>query len=187
MEGGHRVPGIFYWPGQIPEGQTSGTLLSSMDLLPLFGGVAGVDIPKDRKLDEKDIIDILKGTTTKSPHEFIYYYNGTNLQAVRKGKWKLHLPRTIADQPFWSKVANSNQDKGFITLDDYVLFNLDVDLGEKINVADQHPEVLKMLKEQAQVIREELGDVHVIGSDQRVPNLVNPQERIIENVRNIED
>jgi arylsulfatase A-like enzyme len=183
MEGGHRVPGIFYWLGQIPGHQTSGTLLSSMDLLPLFCGIAGVDIPKDRKSDGKNIIDILKGETTKSPHEFIYYYNGTNLQAVRKGKWKLHLPRALADQPFWSKKKKTNQDMGFISLDDYVLFNLDDDLGEKINVADQHPEVVNRLKEQAQIIRQELGDVHVIGSYQRVINLVDPQERDFENTR----
>lgn len=183
MEGGHRVPGIFYWPGHIPAGQTSNTLISSMDLLPLFCSVAGVEVPQDRKIDGKNIIDILKGKTKKSPHEFIYYYNGTNLQAVRKGKWKFHLPRTLADQPFWSKKANSNQDKGFITLDSYVLFNLEDDLGEKNNVADQYPEVVAMLKKQAQIIREELGDVHVIGSDQRVPNLMDPQERVIENIR----
>lgn len=177
MEGGHRVPGIFYWPDEIPAGQTSNTLISSMDLLPLFCGLAGVDVPADRKIDGKNILDILKGKATESPHEFTYYYNGTNLQAVRKGKWKLHLPRAVKDQPFWSKKGHPKVDKGFITLDEYVLFDLEQDLGEKTNVADQHPEVVAMLKEQVEVIRAELGDVNVIGSDQRVPDLEEPQER----------
>lgn len=177
MEGGHRVPGIFYWPGHIPAGQTSNTLISSMDLLPLFCGLAGVDLPKDRKIDGKNIMDILKGKSTKSPHEYTYYYNGLNLQAVRKGNWKLHLPRTIEDQPFWSKVTNPRVNKGFLTLDKNVLFNLETDIGEKIDVADQHPEIVKMLLKQADIIRAELGDVHVIGSDQRVPKLEDPQSR----------
>ena len=68
-----------------------------------------------------------------------------------------------------------------------MLYNLGKDLGEKNNVADQYPEVVEILKEQAQIIRKELGDVHVIGRDQRVPNLVDPQERIIENIRTNKD
>lgn len=177
MEGGHRVPAIFYWPGEIPAGQTSNTLISSMDLLPLFCDVAGVDVPKDRKIDGKNILDLLKGNTTKSPHEFTYYYNGTNLQAIRKGKWKLHLPRTVGDQPFWSKKGHPKVDKGFITLDEYLLFDLENDLAEKLNLADQHPEVVAMLKKQSEIIRVELGDVGIIGTDQRVPELDAPQER----------
>lgn len=177
MEGGHRVPGIFYWPGIIPAGQISNTLISSMDLLPLFCEVAGVEVPQDRVIDGKNILDILKGSDSTSPHEFTYYYNGTNLQAVRKGPWKLHIPRGVEDQPFWSKKGHPLVDKGFITLDEYMLYNLDDDLGEEVNVADQYPEVVTMLKTQAEIIRAELGDVNVIGTDQRVPDLKDPQER----------
>lgn len=177
MEGGHRVPGIFYWPKGIPAGQTSSTLISSMDLLPLFCDVAGVDLPEDRKIDGKNILDILQGKTTESPHEYTYYYNGTNLQAIRSGKWKLHLPRTIQDQPFWSKKEHPKVDKGYVTLDEYVLNNLETDLAEKIDVSDQYPEMVARLKKESEIIRVELGDVHVIGTDQRVPNLERPQER----------
>ena len=176
MEGGHRVPGIFCWPNQIPAGQVSNTLISSLDLLPLFCNVAGVDIPKDRKIDGKNILNILKNNSTTSPHEYTYYYNGTNLQAIRKGDWKLHLPRTKADQPFWSKKEHRKVDKGFVTLDKNVLFHLKNDVEEKNDVADQHPEVVTMLLKQAELIRAELGDVDVIGTDQRVPNLKEPQE-----------
>lgn len=177
MEGGHRVPGIFYWPGQIPAGQISNTLMSSMDLVPLFCDLAGAELPKDRKIDGKNILSILKGETIQSPHEFTYYYNGTNLQAIRKGKWKLHLPRSAKDQPFWSKTGHPKVDKGYISLDEYVLNNLEDDLAEKVNVAENHPEVVTMLRRQAEAIRAELGDINVIGTDQRVPNLKEPQER----------
>ena len=103
MEGGHRVPGIFRWPGKIPPKQVSDVTLTSMDLLPLFCELAGVKQPSDRKIDGKNILPILQGKETATPHKFLYYYNGTNLQAVREGNWKLHLPRTAKDQPFWSK------------------------------------------------------------------------------------
>ncbi len=177
MEGGHRVPGILRWPGKIPSGQVSNTTMTSMDLLPLFCGLAGVELPSDRKIDGKNILPVLPGKTTKSPHEFLYYYNGTNLQAVREGDWKLHLPRTGADQPFWSKPKKRTSRKGFVTLKEYRLFNLKNDVGEKQNVANRYPEVVARLQKQAETIRAELGDVRTTGTDQRKINLVDPQER----------
>lgn len=175
MEGGHRVPGIFRWPGKIPAGQVSNTTITSMDLLPLFCELAGVEPPDDRTIDGKTILPILKGEATATPHEFLYYYNGTNLQAVREGNWKLHLPRTARDQPFWSKKPSKT--KGFVTLDEPQLFDLTNDLGEQRNVADRHPDVVTRLLMQAETIRAELGDVNTTGTDQRAINLVDPQER----------
>jgi arylsulfatase A-like enzyme len=177
MEGGHRVPGIFRWPGQIAPDVTMDATVSSMDLLPLFCDLAGVASPTDRIIDGKNIADILRGKSTVSPHEFIYYYNGTSLQAVRRGPWKLHLPRTLADQPFWAKRQGGNPKKIYLTLDKPMLFNLDLDVGEKKNVAAQYPERVASLLQEAYRIRAELGDVHVMGSDQRPSGLVDPQER----------
>lgn len=175
MEGGHRVPGIFRWPGKIPSGQVSNSTLTSMDLLPLFCELAGVKQPSDRTIDGKNILPILQGKETATPHKFLYYYNGTNLQAVREGDWKLHLPRTAKDQPFWSKKPDKT--KGFITLNKQQLFDLKSDVGEKQNVADRYPEVVARLQKQAETIRAELGDVRTTGTDQRTINLVDPQER----------
>ncbi len=175
MEGGHRVPGIFRWPGKIAPGQVSDLTLTSMDLLPLFCGLAGVDLPGDRKIDGKNILPILLGEQTTSPHELLYYYNGVNLQAVREGDWKLHLPRAAQDQPFWCKKRGPG--RVFVTLDRPALFDLDADLGEKRNIADQHPEVVARLQQHAEAIRAELGDVRAKGTDQRAISLVDPQER----------
>jgi len=175
MEGGHRVPGIIRWPGKIPSGQVSNTTITSMDLLPLFCGLAGIELPPDRKIDGKNILPVLQGKTTDSPHEHLYYYNGTNLQAVREGNWKLHLPRTAKDQPFWSKKPSKK--KGFVTLKEPQLFDLKNDAGERGNNADRHPDVVARLQKQAETIRAELGDVRTTGTDQRKVNLVDPQER----------
>lgn len=177
MEGGHRVPAIFRWPGKIEHDAVSDTTVTSMDLFPLFLSLAGTNVPADRKIDGMNIADILLGRTVESPHKALYYYNGTNLQAVRMGKWKLHLPRTLDDQPFWAKQSGGNPKKVYLSLDEYMLFNLDTDVGEKTNVAAQHPEIVALLIEEANRIRIELGDVNVIGTDQREHGLTRPQER----------
>lgn len=175
MEGGHRVPGIFRWPGKIPANQVSDLTMTSMDLLPLFCDLAEVNEPDDRIIDGKNIASILRGEETASPHQFLYYYNGTNLQAVREGKWKLHLPRTVKDQPFWHKKPVGR--RVFVTLEKPTLFNLDNDIGERRNVATKHPDIVTHLQKQAAVIRAELGDVRDQGRDQRRIALVDPQER----------
>ncbi len=175
MEGGHRVPGIFRWPGRIPPGQVSDLTLTSMDLLPLFCRLAGVKLPDDRKLDGHDVLPILQGKQSATPHRFLYYYNGVNLQAVREGDWKLHLPRTVKDQPFWNK--RRGRGRTFVTLDRPALFNLKQDPGETRDLAARHPEVVARLQKRAQAIRTELGDVNLHGADQRKIRLVDPQER----------
>ncbi len=177
MEGGHRIPGIFYWPGRIPAGQVSDAMISSMDLLPLFCHLAGVELPGDRTIDGKNIMALLEGKTQQSPHPYFYYYNGLNLQAVRNEQWKLHLPRTIADQPYWAKKAGGNYMKMHLSLDQPMLFDLEADLGEKQNVFSRHPEVAAELMKAAERMRAEIGDVDVVGSDQRPHGLVNPNEK----------
>ncbi|WP_404309238.1 sulfatase family protein [Neorhodopirellula lusitana] len=177
MEGGHRVPAIFDWPGRVPAGVVSDAMITSMDLLPLFCHVSGVPVPSDRTIDGKDLFGLITGATEQSPHDMFYYYNGLNLQAVRKGKWKLHLPRTIDDQPYWARRAGGNRKKIHLALKQPMLFDLKTDTGEKANIISKHPEVASELVKRAEHIRAELGDVHATGSDQRPHGLINPNEK----------
>ncbi|MGJ8639215.1 MAG: sulfatase family protein [Opitutaceae bacterium] len=176
MEGGHRVPAIFYWPGKISAGEVADSMITSMDLLPLFCDVAGAELPEEVTLDGRNIIDLLTGKTDQSPHEYFYYYNGLNLQAVRNEQWKLHLPRTKADQPYWARKGVAPR-KPYLNLDTPLLFDLETDPGEENNVITQYPELTDELMKAAQRARAELGDVTVVGSDQRAHGLVNPQNK----------
>jgi len=175
MEGGHRVPGIFRWSGKINPAQVSNTTMTSMDLLPIFCDLAGVDLPSDRKIDGHNTLSIAQGKETTTPHKHLYYYNGINLQAIREGNWKLHLPRTPKDQPFWNK--KKSKTRPFVTLKKPILFNLKDDLAEKKNITKENPEVVTRLLNLAKAARAELGDVRIKGSDQGIINLIDPQER----------
>lgn len=175
MEGGHRVPGIFNWFGQIPPGQVSDAMITSMDLFPTFAELAGVELPEGITLDGKNILGLLRGQTAESPHDYFYYYNGVQLQAVRNEKWKLHIPRTSAQQPYWAKKDSGK--RVFTTLKQPLLFQLDSDVEEKKNVYAQHPEVVTELSKAAERARVEIGDIDVVGTDQRPHNLPNPQDK----------
>jgi arylsulfatase len=121
-EGGFREPGIFRWPGRIPAGVTTNAFATTMDLLPTFFNLAGVDTPKDRELDGADIRDVLlKNGPGREP--LMFYWAAAGLHAVRKGPWKLRsAPEEYAE-----------------------LYQLDRDPSEKFNVArDNEPIVAEL-------------------------------------------
>ncbi|MGH8024602.1 MAG: sulfatase family protein [Limisphaerales bacterium] len=147
-EGGMREPTIAWWPGQITANTTCDAVASEMDVLPTFVKLAGGQPPSDRKIDGKDIWPLLSGRSKTSPHKALYYFNGLNLQAVRSGPWKL----AIAPQ-------GSGRGRGVpvpATFDHPRLYNLELDIGERTNVAAEHPEVVARLQD---LIRENDDDL----------------------------
>ncbi|MCH7630820.1 MAG: hypothetical protein IIC07_02875 [Proteobacteria bacterium] len=102
----------------------------------------------------------------KSPHEAYYYYFRDQLQAVRAGKWKLHLPRAARRRRNQKTAARLPAR----------LYNLDTDIGEKTNVAAANPDVVKRLTDLANLARADLGDGKKPGKHQRAAGHVkNPK------------
>lgn len=166
-EGGVRVPTLVWWPGQVPAGQSCDTVAGTIDLLPTFVSLAGGKVPTDRKIDGADISKLLLGQTKEAAREAHFYYNGYKLQAVRSGPWKLALVPQA--KGMGSKDADEVE-KGLR------LYNLDNDIGEKTNVADANPEVVKKLSSLAVKITEELGDGTGKGPGVRPPGIVEKPE-----------
>lgn len=158
-EGGVRVPFIARWPGKIPAGRTNRTPAMTIDLLPTIARLVKAELPQ-HKIDGLDIWPLLQGEAkAKNPHEaYFFYYNTNELQAVRSGQWKMVLPhtyRTLGTQP---KAKDGIPVKYSNVKANLELYNLEADAGEKLNVADKHPEVVKRLELLAEQAREDLGD-----------------------------
>ena len=156
MEGGVRVSFIARWPGKIPAGAVSREPVMSIDLLPTLAKLIGANVPQDHIIDGLDIWPILSGKKAKSPHDALYFYWGKELQAVRAGKWKLHLPHTYR----FIEQAGGEGKPGKDTYPklELSLFDLEADIGETTNLADKHPEVVKQLMVFVERAREDLGD-----------------------------
>jgi len=170
-EGGMRVPCIIRWPGKIPADKVCDELASTMDLLPTFARLAGTKSPTDRIIDGKDIWPLMSGKKrAKSPHEAFYYYQMDQLQAVRSGKWKLHLPLK-QKKKYWGEPTPD------VPLQ---LYDLQADIGETNNVAAEYPEVVNRLLALAEKAREDLGDVGREGKNQRPAGWVeNPKPLLL--------
>lgn len=140
FEGGMREPTVIRWPGRIPAGKDNDELMTAMDLLPTFANLAGADVPSDRVIDGKDVTSVLLGHE-KSPHEAFFYHKVNELQAVRSGKWKLHLGI--------NKGSKKNRRAP-------ALYDLESDIGEKKNVLAEHPDVEKRLRQLVTEFQKEL-------------------------------
>jgi arylsulfatase A-like enzyme len=157
-EGGMREPCLVRWPGKITAGRTCDEITTTMDLLPTFAKLSGIKPPTDRIIDGKDIWPLMAGKKgAKTPHKAFYYYQIDQLQAVRSGKWKLHLKLEAKKRNWGKPVPNSPLQ----------LYNLDADIGEQNNVADENPDVVKRLLAFAEKARGDLGDLNRNGKNQR--------------------
>ena len=129
FEGGQRVPCIMWAPGRIPAGTTSDGLATTMDLLPTIATLTKTPLPADLTIDGIDISSLMHGAESSPRHEFLYY-NRERLAGIRQNQWKL----LVLDE----KNASSGN---------VMLFDLSQDIGEKNNLAAQHPEKVAQLRQ----------------------------------------
>jgi len=117
-EGGHREPAVAWWPGRIKPGTTTRETAMTMDMLPTYAEVAGVNAPAD--VDGITLTPLLfEGKPL--PKRDLFWRAGSDY-AVRRGPWKL--------------VIDGRKEQ---------LFNLDDDIGERQDVSAQHPALAKDL------------------------------------------
>ncbi len=149
--GGYRVPFIAKYPGEIPAGLVMDTTIISLDLFPTILSLAGIELPSDRTIDGKNIIDNLTGSSTESPHEAIYFYHYNEFQAVLSGDFKYirrmnrytwPIPLTTAYIPM--EVFKAKDPLGDIFP---LLYDMNLDPNESYNVIQKYPDVADELSQ----------------------------------------
>lgn len=170
FEGGMRVPGIFRWTDKLPADVEIDHVASQMDIYPTLAHLSG-GIPEGRpKIDGVNLWPWLVDGELETPiHDCFLYFQIRELQAIRSGRCKLHFPHheNAGDgiRPEGNRIEMS-------------LFDLEKDPGESTNIAEDHPEIVEMLKSKAEAFRSDLGDElqGVAGSGIRPPGVVPPWE-----------
>jgi uncharacterized sulfatase len=120
---------IAWWPGTIAAGSESDHIGYSGDLMMTCAELTGSNPPESLELDSLSFLPTLLGKGIQQKHEYLYweFYEGKNAQGIRMGAWKGIV------KPFGSQ--------------NFELYNLDQDLGEKHDVSAEHPKIVKTLKE----------------------------------------
>ena len=135
-EGGLRVPFIVRWPGHIQPGRKSDMLCFFGDVFPTLCDIAKIQPPAD--LDGISLLPELIGEAAaghpQKQHKYIYWEMGKQ-RAVITDRWKAVIPQRPQpdkDGEIWE------------------LYDLKNDVTESHNVAKEHPEIFKELKQYAE-------------------------------------
>ncbi|MBU2549231.1 MAG: sulfatase-like hydrolase/transferase [Proteobacteria bacterium] len=149
-EGGFRVPMIARYPGIIPPGTVQDQPAMNIDFFPTCLALAGLELPRDRIIDGKNIVGLLSGRDRQTPHEAFYFYHMNDLEAVRMGRWKFirrinHYvwPSPISkDDTFFGRLVRKR-----VKYRMPLLHDLDQDPSESYNLIDRHPGVAERLQD----------------------------------------
>jgi arylsulfatase A-like enzyme len=140
-EGGIRTPTIIRWPGVATPGSTCATPIISNDYFPTLLEAAEMKRDSARDIDGVSLVPLLHGKTIKPRTlywDYPHYGNqgGSPASAIRDGHWKLIE---------WHE---DNADE---------LYDLNSDPGEKNDVAQQNPDVVKRLRDALATWRRNIG------------------------------
>jgi arylsulfatase A-like enzyme len=151
FEGGQRVPCLMRGPG-IPPGTVCSGLTGTIDVLPTIAAITGTPLPKNRKIDGMDVSGLWMGTVEESPRdEFLHYTSRGVLEGIRQGNWKLLVKTPRAPRNQRKAPANT-------TPPQVLLFDLNKDIGEQNNLADDCPEIVNRLKARMQELDAEVSE-----------------------------
>jgi arylsulfatase A-like enzyme len=144
FEAGTRVPFLVRWPGTVKPGTTSDALVSQVDFLSSFAAMTGQTLADDAAVDSLNTVDALLGRTTTGRDHLVEH---ARTLALREGHWKL-----IQTNKGPAVNQNTNIELGSATAPQ--LYDLSSDIGERNNVADQHPERVQAMLKRLETLRQ---------------------------------
>ena len=135
-EGGLRVPALACWPGHLSENKTCSFQTGTVDYLPTILDLLGLPAIENRPMDGISLVPVLKGELSARPVPLAFgyqrLYDGTELYAFIKGKYKICIP-----------------EKG----DPMMLFDLESDPGETKDLSRTHPELMQQLQAELEGVK----------------------------------
>ena len=146
-EGGHRVPFIARWKGNIAPGSTSAQTISLTDLLATCAAITGTTLPDNAAEDSFNLLPVLLGKDGGKPvRDYTLHQTISLALAIRQGPWKYLDHRGS---------GGNGYDKGELqrfALPDAAptapgqLYHLATDPGETNNLYFKEPEMMAKLK-----------------------------------------
>ena len=151
-DGGIRVPLIVRWPGKVNAGSVSDHPSAFWDFMPTACEIAQVPEPvgiaadPQRGCDGISYLPTLVGKKDgQAEHPYLYWASqeGATSVGMRMGKWKLVNYRVPRNRR--SPAKSEKQGIGSGNEDDWRLYDLNLDIGEKTDLANAHPDVVQKM------------------------------------------
>ena len=139
-EGGIRSPFFMRWPARLQPGLVSERVGAYIDVMPTLLDAAGVGAPAGTAFDGRSLLPLLEGDDAgwEDRSLFIQAHRGDapvryHHMAIRNQRWKLLHPTGFQREEPDADVP-------------WELYDMPLDPGEKNNVAERHPEVVRSLR-----------------------------------------
>lgn len=133
-EGGHRVPFIIRWPGQVEPGTVNHQLVHQADLLATISEILGAELPEDAGEDSFSLLPLLRGST-EPVRETSVSCSIQGVPSLRVNQWKyIAAPGSGG----WGKGGDQTQP--------IQLYDLVTDITESKNLAKDQPKQLSEMQ-----------------------------------------
>jgi arylsulfatase A len=135
-DGGHRIPFIARWPGQIPAGSECDQLVSLADLMATCAEIVGDTLPDTAGEDSVSMMPLFRGGD-RPVREQLVHHSIDGKFAIRDGHWKLVL---CPGSGGWTKNDAKAAAEGLPLVQ---LYDLQADPGEQRNLQAENPEKVR--------------------------------------------
>ena len=157
--GGTRVPFFLKYPALTKESKVIETMSAHFDVLPTLSELCHVDLPKNRKIDGKSLVPLIKGKKVDWSDRSLFSYwtrkypELYNSMAIQKAEYKL--------------VGQTNYNA---SIEDFELYHLKNDPEELHNIVKENKVIALKLKAELDLIYQDLI---------RSKNLITPPKIIV--------
>ena len=152
-EGGHHVPFIFKWPGQVEAGSISNELISQIDIMATLASITGIELPENAASDSYNFLPVLKGKKLNSPlREAIVHNTYASKWGIRIGDWLYINSQSGGHRELPESFKKLTGYQDFDT--EGLLFNMKDDPEQRVNLYKKYPEKIKEMDKLLIEIRE---------------------------------
>jgi arylsulfatase len=142
-EGGVRVPFLVRWDGHWKAGRDFETVSAHIDILPTFAAIAGIKTLPKNQVEGRSLLPLLNGEQKTLPDDrylFTHKARWPTGTEPNTHQWKNFAVRSQR----WRYIGAQAARKGKTVPG--ALYDMRKDSGQKTNVAEAHPEVVKKMR-----------------------------------------
>lgn len=165
FEGGTRVPCVVVLPGLSTPNTRNDSLVQSEDFYPTLVDLLDLPKPNDQAFDGSSIKASLLGATIRDRYLFQYFPHSPTVPDWLPPSVSVHHQDWKLIRIFHGGEQGAHR---------HLLFNLKEDLGESVNLADRHPELVRELDNKIELFLNETDAVVPIPNPRFDPSQYDP-------------
>lgn len=138
-EGGHHIPFIARWKGVVAPGSKHDRTIFLGDLMATCAEIIRFKLPDTAAEDSFSFLSVLRGDKATPARPAVVHHSARGTFAIRDRRWKLIFGPGSGG---WSDPKPGEEPPDAIPVQ---LYDLESDIGERKNLADQNPEEVTRL------------------------------------------